>query len=273
MRLDGPWCPDRRFRPYGLALIYYHTLAPAMRAGSVFAGEITVSAARKARAGPARERSLRLFPARGERQAHRVHEQLEVFPRVLLGGRVAQKIGRVVGDERGNAPVAVPLPAEPAHAERGFQQALDGGPAQQAEELGTDDLDLALEIRQAVGRLLGRGLAVLGRAALEDVGDVDVLAACRPIPLVIMSVSNWPARPTNGRPIRSSSAPGASPMNISRAVGLPSPKTVWVRVSARTVHFRQPATSSARACNTASRSSMGMGGESKPGSSNSEPAG
>ena len=42
-------------------------------------------------------------------------------------------------------------------------------------------------------------------------------------------VSSCPARPTNGSPWRSSSAPGASPMNISSASALPEPKTALVR--------------------------------------------
>ena len=41
-------------------------------------------------------------------------------------------------------------------------------------------------------------------------------------------VSSWPARPTNGSPCRSSSAPGASPTNIRSAFGLPTPKTTCV---------------------------------------------
>ena len=40
----------------------------------------------------------------------------------------------------------------------------------------------------------------------------------RPIASIIF-VSSWPARPTNGTPCSSSSAPGASPTNISSAVG------------------------------------------------------
>src|ERR1700743_2783554 len=46
-----------------------------------------------------------------------------------------------------------------------------------------------------------------------------------------MELSNCPARPTNGSPLRSSSAPGASPTMSQSAVGLPTPNTVWVRVA------------------------------------------
>src|SRR5215472_1217817 len=45
-----------------------------------------------------------------------------------------------------------------------------------------------------------------------------------------MRSRSCPARPTKGSPIRSSSAPGASPMNMTGAAGLPSINTVLVAV-------------------------------------------
>ena len=42
--------------------------------------------------------------------------------------------------------------------------------------------------------------------------------------------SNCPLGPTKGMPLRSSSAPGASPMKMMGACGLPSAKTRWVAV-------------------------------------------
>src|ERR1700733_14176490 len=45
---------------------------------------------------------------------------------------------------------------------------------------------------------------------------------------------SFPERPTKGSPARSSSRPGPSPMNMRSAVVSPTPKTTWVRVSART---------------------------------------
>ena len=49
-------------------------------------------------------------------------------------------------------------------------------------------------------------------------------------------------------------------MNMSRVSALPTPKTVWVRVSARCGHLRQTATSPARALSCAGRSQAGTGG-------------
>src|SRR4051812_25937795 len=85
-----------------------------------------------------------------------------------------------------------------------------------------------------------------------------------------MSVNNAPARPTNGRPVRSSSAPGASPTNISRAAGLPSPKTVRDRDAASIGHLVHAATSAASAASAVGRSSVGTGAPSSCGSSNNE---
>ena len=53
-------------------------------------------------------------------------------------------------------------------------------------------------------------------------------------------VMSWPERPTNGSPCLSSSAPGASPMNISSAERFPTPKTTCVREATRFGHFTQP---------------------------------
>ena len=53
--------------------------------------------------------------------------------------------------------------------------------------------------------------------------------------------SSLPAAPTNGTPFLSSWKPGASPTNISSAVGEPAPKTTWVRVCASAQRV-QPAT-------------------------------
>lgn len=60
---------------------------------------------------------------------------------------------------------------------------------------------------------------------------------CRGSPSVAsISSTNWPARPTNGRPAESSCAPGASPTNMTRALYDPSPGTACVRLS-QSRHF------------------------------------
>src|SRR5712692_1165808 len=54
----------------------------------------------------------------------------------------------------------------------------------------------------------------------------------------IILFNNCPAFPTNGSPWASSSAPGASPINMTSARGLPTPKTKFVRVYP-SAHFTQ----------------------------------
>ena len=70
-------------------------------------------------------------------------------------------------------------------------------------------------------------------------------------PMILVRSS--PARPTNGLPCLSSSAPGASPTNISSAFGFPTPKTVCVRKAARCSHLAQVRTASRSALSRASR--------------------
>ena len=85
-------------------------------------------------------------------------------------------------------------------------------------------------------------------------------------PIPSMSrVSSCPARPTNGMPCSSSSAPGPSPTNIRSASGSPTPNTTWVRVSASGQRV-QPRASSRRA------SRLGQAGSAVSGPSSSEPS-
>ena len=107
----------------------------------------------------------------------------------------------MVRDHGGDALVVVPLAAGFAHRRVALQEPLQGHPAEQADELGPDDGDLFFQVADAIIRFfeLGRR-AVFGRAAFQNIGDVDLRRELRPMPLVIMSVKSWPARPTNGLP-------------------------------------------------------------------------
>ena len=100
----------------------------------------------------------------------------------------------------------------------------------------------ALEERLAGEDLVRLGVAVLGRPALDDVRDEDVRRFIL-MPFSMMSVSSCPARPTNARPCSSSSAPGASPTNISSARGLPWPKTIVLRPAGEPAARQSPMSS------------------------------
>ena len=66
----------------------------------------------------------------------------------------------------------MPLAAEAGDALGGVQQQLGGGTADGEDHPGADGKDLLLEVVAAGAGLLGRGGPVVGRAALDDVGDV-----------------------------------------------------------------------------------------------------
>src|SRR5262249_38607169 len=66
----------------------------------------------------------------------------------------------------------------------------------------------------------------------------------------IIWVRSLPARPTKGRPCASSSAPGPSPTKTSLACGLPSPKTILLRVVCSLQRVHSPRSS--RICKSVS---------------------
>src|SRR5882672_2061590 len=78
-------------------------------------------------------------------------------------------------DER-DAPVFERSAAQGRHRGLGLEERLHGREPQGAEERGPEERQLLLQIREALLHLLRRRHAVLGRAALEHVADVDLLA-------------------------------------------------------------------------------------------------
>ena len=67
--------------------------------------------------------------------------------------------------------------AQAREARLGAGEARGRGLAQRYDQPRADEVDLAVEVGRARGRLLVRGRAVAGRAALHHVGDVDLAAA------------------------------------------------------------------------------------------------
>ena len=66
------------------------------------------------------------------------------------------------------------LAVDGGHAELGVGEQLGGKTPQGADDLGSDDGDLLHQMRAAGLDLVGQRVAVVGRAALDHVGDVDV---------------------------------------------------------------------------------------------------
>ena len=107
---------------------------------------------------------------------------------------------------------------------------------------GATSSSCSREVRHARRHLVGLGLAVLGRAALDDVADVDVVAleahrGDHP-------VEQLPGLADERQALRVLVGARPSPMKQSSAAGLPRANTVCVRV-AWSAHFVQARTSSA----------------------------
>ena len=89
--------------------------------------------------------------------------------------QVAQQIGRVVGHDQRHALVAVDAAAQLADRLGAAQQALHREAAHRQDDPRLHQLHLADQEGLALRQLVGRRVAVARRAALQRVGDVDLL--------------------------------------------------------------------------------------------------
>lgn len=90
---------------------------------------------------------------------------------------------------------------------------------EQDDDFRADEGGLDAEVELAGGRFLISGDAVLRRAALDDVADINAVARERNSSDIL--VNSCPAGPTNASPSSSSTCPGPSPMSISDCGGRP----------------------------------------------------
>src|SRR5450759_2774374 len=83
----------------------------------------------------------------------------------------------MVGDDQRDAVIVVQRATQ--RTEGGFlaQQCCRGSLAQGHDQLGLYERDLAFEIRQALRDLVGFRVTVIWRAAFNDIGDINILAA------------------------------------------------------------------------------------------------
>ena len=175
----------------------------------------------------------------------------QVLPGLALLAGTAQQVGRVIRDDqrpvarhRRNAPCrAAWRSACPWRA--GLRRDAPNGD----HERRVHEFDLPLEVTAAADALPpGFGSRLFGGRHFRMFA-MKTSSRANPSARII-ALSSCPARPTNGSPCRSSSMPGASPMNIQRALRLPTPKTVCVRVEC-SVQRSQAATaarSSSQSC-------------------------
>ncbi len=75
-----------------------------------------------------------------------------------------------------DAAVTVKAAAELADRDRRVEQVLSGRRTKTDEKLGTDDLELPVEERPAIGSLRGKRRSVSRRTTLEDIQDVDIFS-------------------------------------------------------------------------------------------------
>src|SRR6185312_3394198 len=95
---------------------------------------------------------------------------------VALGRRRAQEERGVVRGHERDALVLLPGAAEARDGRVRAQEALRGELAERDDHARADGRELLLEEGLALGDLVGLGVAVARRAALQDVADVDVAA-------------------------------------------------------------------------------------------------
>ena len=145
-----------------------------------------------------------------------VEEGLELAEIICDGFLQIALVQRSGGVEHGKHPEILHLERLAAHlhdADLLAEQGLHGEVAEGADHLGFDQLDLLEEKWLAGLDLVRLGVAVLRRAALDDVGDVYVVALQadrfddlrQELPaLWSSSLRSRPAAPTNGSPCLSS---------------------------------------------------------------------
>ena len=78
----------------------------------------------------------------------------------------------MVGHQHGRAPFLVPATAQRRQGRGGFQHPLRRHPSKQAHHLGRDGFPLGFEPAGAGPHLLGAGIAIVRRPALDDIHDV-----------------------------------------------------------------------------------------------------
>ena len=83
----------------------------------------------------------------------------------------------MIGAEDGNALIFVKLAAQTADTGGGVEQGFRGISAQAADIFRLQDTQLPVEKMAAVGNFVIGGVAVAGRAAFEDVENVNIFAA------------------------------------------------------------------------------------------------
>ena len=94
----------------------------------------------------------------------------------LLPGGIAQRRRRMERGHDHEVPHLVKTTAQFGDADLGLEHEVRGGVAHRHDDIRPDAPDLLAQKRAAGQHLIGLGITVSGRTALEHVGDIDVLA-------------------------------------------------------------------------------------------------
>lgn len=116
---------------------------------------------------------LMLFAPNLNLDAHVAHQELHVLPDVLLGRRVPQQIGRVIGTQDLRTAVFRELAAQTSDGRGRSQQSLGSHGSQADNVVGIHRLDLLIEVLATVCGFVGGRVPVAGWATAEDIADVD----------------------------------------------------------------------------------------------------
>ncbi len=104
-----------------------------------------------------------------------LHDHLDILPDLFLRPGIPQQIGRVVGRHQRNPLITVKPSAQDADGRLRFQQGMGRKGSEGADHPRADRLELPDQKGFAGGDLLRLRIPVPGRAALQDVADVDLL--------------------------------------------------------------------------------------------------
>jgi len=104
--------------------------------------------------------------------------EFQIDPGFAFLAGAAQQVSGVIGHDQwqGARPEAMHLAAKAADRRIGLQQILRSDPTDRQDQPWAQQFQLPLQEGAAVGRLLGPGIAVPRRAALEHVGDIHGLS-------------------------------------------------------------------------------------------------
>ncbi len=116
------------------------------------------------------------FGTLGHFQAKFGHDFLKVFPDVRFRGGVAKQISRMVRGHQAAATPLLPLAAKLGDAASRAEKSLRGTGSETDDDVRVQDINLAQKKWRASMHFVVLGPAVVRRAALDHVADIDIRA-------------------------------------------------------------------------------------------------